>query len=213
MNADEVALYLKTNPSFFERYADLFSQVYVPHPHGGRAIPLADRQMLKLRDQNRTLEAKLAELMQFGEQNDQLSDRVHRLAVALIQSDQLEPSLAALYSSLRDDFQVPHTAVRLWRGAGPQPEFQSVSVPLREHAARLPRPFCGPNQSHEAAAWFAVGSEHIRSMALIPLRRGDDTFGLMVVASEDPQRFYSDMGTQHLERIGQLASAAIAAAI
>ena len=209
MTADDVARYLQTNPSFFERYAELFAQVYVPHPHGGRAIPLADRQMLGLRDKNRALEGKLSELIQFGAENDALSERVHRLAVALISADELEPTLAATYASLREDFQVPHVGVRLWRGSGPQPEFGAVSQPLREHAARLTRPFCGPNQSHEAAAWFAVSAEHIRSMALIPLKRTEDTFGLLVLASEDAQRFYPDMGTVYLERIGALTAAAL----
>ena len=35
--AEDVAEYLKTNPGFFEQYADLLAQIYVPHPHGGRA--------------------------------------------------------------------------------------------------------------------------------------------------------------------------------
>ncbi len=36
--AEDVAEYLKTNPGFFEQYADLLAQIYVPHPHGGRAV-------------------------------------------------------------------------------------------------------------------------------------------------------------------------------
>ncbi|HTZ00058.1 MAG TPA: DUF484 family protein, partial [Rhodocyclaceae bacterium] len=54
---------------------------------------------------------------------------------------------------------------------------------------------------------------HIRSLAQIPLRegglQGGACFGLMVLASEDPHRFYSDMGTLYLERIGDLAAAAL----
>ena len=65
--AEDVAEYLKTNPAFFEQYADLLAQIYVPHPHGGRAVSLAERQMLTLRDKNRQTESKLAELIAFGE--------------------------------------------------------------------------------------------------------------------------------------------------
>jgi hypothetical protein len=32
---------------------------------------------------------------------------------------------------------------------------------------------------------------------------------VIVLASEDPQRFYPEMGTLHLERIGALAGAAL----
>ena len=50
------------------------------------------------------------------------------------------------------------------------------------------------------------------SLALIPLRAGiaPQAFGMLVLASGDPQRFASDMGTDFLERIGELTSAAFA---
>ena len=41
MDASAVAEYLKKTPSFFEEYADLVAQIFVPHPHGGHAIPIA----------------------------------------------------------------------------------------------------------------------------------------------------------------------------
>ena len=56
MKAEDVARYLRDNPGFFEDYADVLAQIYIPHPHGGRAIPLSDRQMLTLREKSRTLE-------------------------------------------------------------------------------------------------------------------------------------------------------------
>ena len=43
MDASAVADYLKDNPAFFEQYADLLAEIFVPHPHGGRAIPIARR--------------------------------------------------------------------------------------------------------------------------------------------------------------------------
>jgi uncharacterized protein len=54
----------------------------------------------------------------------------------------------------------------------------------------------------------------MRSVALMPLRAGAITstgpaFGLLVLASPDPQRFQSGMGTDFLERIAELASAAL----
>ena len=74
MKSDEVAQYLQDNPQFFEDYADLMSRVVIPHPHGGRTISITERQMLSLRDKNRQLEAKLGELLQFGEENDVISE-------------------------------------------------------------------------------------------------------------------------------------------
>ena len=47
---------------------------------------------------------------------------------------------------------------------------------------------------------------------MLPLRIGGDpqTFGMLVLGSADPDRFQSSMGTAFLERIGELASAALA---
>jgi hypothetical protein len=210
MNPDEVARYLRSNPSFFERYSELLSQIYVAHPHGGRAIPLSERQVVTLRDRNRALEGKLSELIQFGEENDSIGEKVHRLSVALLSAKELDTALDVLYSGLHDDFSVPHVGVRLWRGQGDRAEFAAVSQPLREYTASLTQPFCGPNTGFEAATWFAVSSEHVRSVSLVPLRDAGGTLGVLSLASEDAQRFYPEMGTLYLSRIGELVAATLA---
>jgi uncharacterized protein YigA (DUF484 family) len=43
----------------------------------------------------------------------------------------------------------------------------------------------------------------------MPLRDGV-AFGLLALASEDAQRFYPEMGTLYLKRLGDLVSAAVA---
>ena len=52
-------------------------------PYGGRAIPLAERQTVALREKLKLAESRLVELLQFGEENDAISEKVHRLSVAL----------------------------------------------------------------------------------------------------------------------------------
>ena len=209
LKAEDVARYLQENPIFFEEHAELLAQINVPHPHGGQAIPLSDRQVLGLREKTRALEAKLAELIQFGEENDVISERVHRLAVAMLAARTLPTLLHELYFNLREDFAVPHAALRLWRGTGEAPEFQPVSDALRQYAAELDAPFCGPNANFEAVSWFGDATPHIRSVAFMPLRELDETFGMLALAAEDLLRFYPEMGTLYLKRIGEMASAAL----
>jgi uncharacterized protein YigA (DUF484 family) len=209
LKAEDVARYLQENPIFFEDHADLLAQIHVPHPHGGQAIPLSDRQVLGLREKARTLEGKLSELIQFGEENDVISERVHRLAVAMLAARTLPTLLHELYFNLREDFAVPHAALRLWRGTGEGAEFEPVSDALREYAAQLDAPFCGPNANFEAVAWFGDAAPHIRSVAFMPLRELDETFGMLALAAEDLLRFYPEMGTLYLKRMGEMASAAL----
>jgi len=55
---------------------------------------------------------------------------------------------------------------------------------------------------------FGDAGPHLRSFSYIPLR-GAEPFGLLALASEDPQRFYPDMGTLYLRRLGELISTAL----
>jgi len=214
INADEVARYLKENPAFFDEYSEMLSQISVPHPHGGNAIPLSDRQVLALRDKNKVLEAKLAELIQYGEENDAIGEKMHRLALALLAAQDLSLMLSALYYNLREDFAVPHVAMRVWQGAGGErPEFSPVSEDLKQYAAGLAHPYCGPSGNAEAAGWFGESTPHLRSMALMPLAPvgsgADACFGMLALASEDAMRFYPEMGTLYLKRLGELVSASL----
>ncbi len=211
MRADEVAKFLQDNPKFFEDYADLMAHMYIPHPHGGRAVSITERQVVTLRDKNKAMEGKLAELVRFGEQNDAIGAKVHRLAVALIGAPDLETILREVSASLLEDFTVPHVAVRIWGNVLERQgvEFSSVEESSRMFIAELHHPYCGGAIGVGAAAWFDEAAAHVRSMALVPLKRDLQTIGALALGSEDTQRFYSGMGTHFLERIGEMIGAAL----
>ncbi|MFI4922149.1 MAG: DUF484 family protein [Burkholderiales bacterium] len=204
----EVAAFLEAHPEFFEEYADLLADIYIPHPHGGRAIPISERQILTLRDRNHQLEAKLRELIQFGEENDAIGERVHRIALALLNARNLESLLHSLYFNLREDFAVPHVALRLWGANTSQqlPEFSPISEKLRVFAETLTGPHCCAQ--FEGAEWFGEDGPRLRSFALVALR-AERVFGLLALASEDAKRFYPEMGTLYLKRLGELTSVAL----
>ena len=65
-----VAEWLRATPGFFERYADLFNEIRIKHPHEDRAISLQERQMTVLRTQNQELNRRLSEMLHFGSRND-----------------------------------------------------------------------------------------------------------------------------------------------
>jgi uncharacterized protein YigA (DUF484 family) len=211
MKADEVARFLQDHPEFFEQYADLLTQLVIPNPHGGKAISITERQMGALRDKVKQLESKLSELIRFGEENDSIAAKVHRLAVSLLAANDNAAVLHALYSHLGESFAVPHVAVRLWgaAGTGDLIEFDPVSPEAREFAESLVHPYVGPGAGPDVMDWFGEGGAHVRSIALLSLRQGIMTFGLMVFGSEEPQRFYPGMGTLYLEQIAEMASAAL----
>ncbi|MSQ51966.1 MAG: DUF484 family protein [Betaproteobacteria bacterium] len=220
MNPEDVANYLQDNPSFFENYAEVLARIQVPHPHGGQAIPLVDRQMLGLREKHRELEAKLAELLQFGEKNDAIGEKMHRLSGALLAGPTRDALLSALQANLKEEFSIPHVALRLW-GLPPREldadreEYAEVTDELKTYAASLAEPYCGANGHAEAASWFGDSAGRVNSVAHIALREppmgtgAGACVGMLVLGSEDAVRFYADMGTLYLKRLGDLASAGL----
>lgn len=211
MKSEDVARYLHDHPEFFDQYADTLALVTLPDPHTGRAISITEKQLFNLRDKVRTLEAKLVELISFGEENDAISDKVHGLAVALISATEPASVVRALYSHLGGAFAVPHVTLRLWgTGQGSGNEHEAVSDAIKSFAANLPRPYCGSTNGQESTRWFGEAATHLRSMTQVPLRNTDgECFGLLILASEEPHRFYPELGTLYLERIGDMASAAL----
>jgi len=212
LTADQVADFLRQNPGFFENHVDILTGLQIPHPHGGRAVSIAERQLVALREKSKLLEDKLRELIQFGEENDATGEKVHRLACRLVDAPSLEAALDTLYLELLDRFAVPHVAVRLWSVAesGEAREFSPVTPEVRDFTAQMAVPYCGPHAVYESQAWFGEAAPHLKSFALLPLSHEGVLFGVVALASEDPRRFYPEMGTLYLARIGELLSHALA---
>ncbi len=207
MRPEDVARYLQNHPEFFEEHAQVLADIQVPHPHGGSAIPLSERQIVHLREKTKLLEAKLRELVQFGEENDALGERVHRAAIELIKAPDLEAMLRVIYYNLREDFAVPHVGIRLWSEPAHPPlaEFGPASQEARVFAESLHYPYCSGKPMFETGQWFGEAETILNSFAYVPLR-AEKVFGLLILASEDPQRFYPEMGTLYLKRLGELIS-------
>lgn len=208
LRSEEVAHYLERHPEFFEEYSEMLAKMTIPHPDGGRAIPIVERQILSLRKKNRALESKLKDLIGFAEENDSIAQRVHRIADSLLRAQSLEALLHSFYFNLREDFAVPHAALRIWgtSQAHALPEFAPLNEKTRAEAESLAHPLCGAHALD--AKWFGENEKHLRSFANVPLK-DEKLRGLLVLASEDPQRFYPEMGTVYLKRLGELLSASI----
>ena len=211
MDTSAVAEYLRQNPKFFEDYADVIAEIFVPHPHGGHAIPIAERQILTLREKNRELDAQIRDLVRFGAENEATGERMHRSTLALFAAQDLETTLAVLYHSLKEDFGVPQVAARLWGKVPEQsylPELAATSSEIRQYADQLGQPYCGPVAAFESREWFEDG-DVLQSFAFLPLRTAQ-TFGVLALGSSDPDRFHPGMGTLYQTRLAELASVATA---
>jgi uncharacterized protein len=213
---DDIANYLVNTPDFFTRHAELLATVQLTSPHGNRAVSLQERQAEMLREKIRALEHRVMDMVRHGNENVVIADRLHRWTRELfeVQSPRELPELIA--GEIRERFMVPQAGIKVWDvdAAFASEQFaQGVSADARTFASSLTQPYCGVNSGFEAVNWLDDTAMAL-SVALLPLREGplDSTgpaFGMLVLASPDPQRFASGMGTDFLERIAELASSAL----
>lgn len=210
---DDIAHFLATTPGFFERYAGLLASVQLGSPHSGRAISLQERQVELLRRKIHYLELRLAAMLRLGRDNVGIADKLLGLLQVLLSARSQQDLPGLLLSELERRFQLPQVALRLWDLA---PEFADLeqaaaSAASTSGTAALPdRLYCGPQAGQAALAWLAQ-PEAVQSVALLPLRPLADAppFGLLVLASDDPQRFQPSMDTDFLRHLAELAGAAL----
>lgn len=201
MKSDDVAQYLQDNPQFFEEHAEMLSQINLPHPHGGRTISLSERQLLTLRERVKELEKKLHELLEYAKENDALQLKVHQFNCSLFGAHNSAMLQDKVIHNLTDIFDIPHAALRLWQDEPPTSELLAFTD---EH----PLPVCLPHSVHDTQSWFGEAAEHLRSFAYLPLRTNGQSIGLLILASEDKERFYPEMGTLFLQRIAETLGSA-----
>jgi hypothetical protein len=215
MKPDDVANFLAEHPDFFQERPELLGVLEIPHPQNGQAISLVERQSLMLRERIRALEARLAEMIRHGEENDVIVDKLVRWARVMLAQTEAALLPATLVEELRTGFAVPFAAIRVWNVRDEYAAFEFAS-PVGEDAIRLAAsmgaPFCGSNVGFDAAAWMSADPSAIKSLAMLPLRVGVGTeaFGMLVLGSPDKDRFQITMGTAFLARIAELSSAALA---
>ena len=211
VKADDVAAWLKTNPDFFMAHSDVFSAMQIPHPQGGHAISMVERQLISLRERNAKLELQLSELIGYGQHNDSLIEKLHRLTLALLRAGDAEMTLAVVHESLRSDFAIPFSATRWWGepiSTHPLVEARACSSELKSYVGGLDRPYVGPNAAHESRGWLGAAGAEAQSFAYVPLQDGGVS-GVLMLASEDTERFTPDMATDVLTRLAHLTSAAL----
>lgn len=212
VSGEDVAAWLKATPDFFMDHADVFSAMRIPHPQGGHAISMVERQLISLRERNTQLEKQLSELIGYGQHNDGLIEKLHRLTLALLRAPNAEVTLDVIDESMRSDFAIPFSAVRWWGGQITETSLHATMVcsnEFRSYIAGLDRPYVGPNAAHESRSWLSESADELRSFAYVPLSDGGVS-GVLMLASADGGRFTPDMATDVLTRLAHLTSAALA---
>ena len=210
MQQDDVKAFLKANPEFFEQNAAFLADIHLPSPHGGGTISLAERQQLAQRDKINALEERFAELVLNAHENEATSNKIYAFNVELHKGknfDEIEQLISAL---LPEHFNLTDTCLRLWatpRNAATSANlvFSMVCGETKAWVEALQTPYCGKPPAIVADDWFI---DPAASVAIIPLNLSQP-IGFLALASDDENRFFDEMGTDFLSKIGEILSAAL----
>lgn len=210
MQEDEIAIFLKDNPAFFEKNASLLADIHLPSPHGTGAISLAERQQLAQRDKIVALEERYAELVLNAQENDKIANKMHAFFILLQQAKDFDAIEQLISHSLPEEFNITDTCLRIW--AEPLDEsdaenlvFKTVPESIRTWINSIHNVYCGETPTSIIIDdWFI---DPAKSVAVLPLRQSS-VYGYLALASDQEDRFYVGMGTDFLQKLGDHVSAA-----
>ncbi len=211
VDESKVIQYLQDNPEVLLKYPEIFSVLDIPHNTGG-ATSLVERQLKMLRDENLSLKTKIDELVGIARENEELNQRFHRLALELMNTDQLHDILAMVQDQVQTFFYTDFVCFRFL------PEISADSkildgLYLDAHSGivnsikpwiEARKPVCGRQDDKINRELFGADMR-IGSSALIPLYHTKD-LGLLCLGSVSTDRFGLSMGTIFLQQLGELVS-------
>ncbi|MDR2871402.1 MAG: DUF484 family protein [Xanthomonadaceae bacterium] len=212
LQAPEVAAWLRRHPDFLKQFPDLALTLSLPR-EDGRAASLASYQLEVLRDKNRELMRRLAELSANAQDNERLAVRTHQLTLGLLRQSSAATTLHAMVASLSEDFSGDLVRIVMFHpidGAGEVDWLQVIAErderlkPFRE-CLKNGEPLCGRLQAEKNSLLYGERCGEVQSSALLSL----PGTGLVVVGSRDPNRFYPGMGTLFLRMMGEALAAAM----
>lgn len=211
----EIKTYLKNHPEFFEENAALLADIHLPSPHGGGTISLAERQQLAQRDKITALESRFAELVLHAQQNDSTANKMHIFDLKLHRAKSFDAIEQLISHDLPEMFDLSDTCLRIWVQPSEQSSqanlvFSQTSEAIKTWFDSRKQAYCGKPPTIVGEDWFI---EPAASLAIIGLHKAGQNqpslFGFLALASDNDNRFYEEMGTDFLNKMSELISAAL----
>lgn len=214
LSAEDIVEFLGDHPEFLEQHPQLVAKLQIPH-RAGEAVSLIEKQVEILRNQNRSLERKLVDLIEVARSNDAAVERIHQLMLSLIDASDLADLLHNMQDRLRHRFGADAVTLLLFRGNPKQVEFGPARRVERsdmenefQQVFTSGKPVVGRLRPRQLEILFEEEAARIGSGALIPLG-SNASIGLLAVGAHSEDQFGPTLGTTFLGRIGELLSASL----
>ena len=217
VRVEEVVSFLSQHPDFFTRHPQLLTAMIIPHDCGP-AASLIEHQVQVLKKESTDLRRKFRELMDNARFNEELSQRIHRLILSLVQARDLDECLGALYQGMAENFDADMISLRIFAEARDVCN-QGLGEFVNDNAGDLfqsvfarGHPVCGQATSSQLDFLFQDQAKLVGSTALVPIRIGtvhdaqepSRACALLAIGSREATRFPPGMGTVYLSQLAEI---------
>ena len=211
LDEDEVAKFLRRDPTFLDKHPDLLRDLSISHGSGD-AVSLLERQVVLLRAENTEVKTRLEKLVSLARENEKLNRKIHNLVLTLMNAVGPQAIFTSLEQRLANDFSADKVfsyvfAEPAFIDGGAVSEFVGTSSTTRAAFAGViesARTVCGPLSAEQRLALFG-GEEHDGSAVVMPLN-GNGWDGVLIVNSNDTDRYEADMGTEFLTYLSDVVT-------
>jgi len=214
VDENKVIRFLRANLGFLDEHPDLLRDLWISHSTGS-AVSLLERQVTLLRDENSRVKRQIEELMNFARENEVLTRKIHDLTLTLITAVNPRTIFLSLNRSFVEDFSADqvfcfvfadavsfdHDEVSEFVGAGAAIRVAFSGV-IEERNAK-----CGPLSKEQRVTLFE-DENHEGSAVVMPLN-GNGWDGVVIVSSEDSEKYQAYMGTEFLTYLSNVISLAL----
>jgi hypothetical protein len=188
----EVELFLLDNLDFFESRESLVSELKFKHSSSS-ASSLLERQIIKLRDEQKNLMDLLSSFIKTATLNEDLFNKSKDLTLSILESSTGEEVIKKVQEDFKKNFNVDNCILELLDG-NQMNEIESKTE-MSFHKGAI---HCGSFSKEKMK--FLFGDEKVESMAIAVMIVGKD-IGLLKLGSYERTKYLGDEDTTFIEYV------------
>lgn len=220
LSIEQIADYFKQHPDLFKQHPELLELINLKDDRG--ATSLLERQVAVLRERVEQSKEQTSKLINNVRNNEIIADNLYDFTCQLLSFNKIETAITALQKNLIDLFKVDAISFRVPCEIENLDGFKASYADDSAYQDTLARilnkqSYCDDRLPSKITNFlFANKHDSIKSIALVPLvtdtkvtdtkATDDNNLGILALGSSTQQRFTNDLGTAHLDRLGQVVA-------
>lgn len=202
IQASDVIEWLKANPDALRDHPEWLDHINLPHQAG--TTSLIERQVERLRGENKVLADKFRQLTRIAAENERLMRRLHELTLELMTCESSADFIELLFARLTSEFSADCVRLHLIRHDPGLDEVAAVSTQGSprpdwfEQLLESQKIQCGRLTRVKMQWLFGESVAQPASAALLPVAG----IGVLAIGANSAERFHPGMGTLFLELLG-----------